>query len=325
MPVVLSLAINDNIPPRGVAGQVEVERTSGSASGAPAVAVTDEGQGAGCESPASCRLQHLGGGAVLPSLVGIGHNSTKHIAKIDTCTNAGWLRGQCKHGTTRWVKLSCKRRDCPVCGEHRKRLIAWRIQLGIERLGGELGAGWFVGSFAYDIEKKQAVKVVGKMVRWLRKTTGVHFEYASTWEVTKAGRLHVNIIMAPWCYIPQSKLSVAWQRFGGGKRVWIERVGAAVGSEVAKAGRERIGNYVAKWDQMVPAGRGVTYSKGWPRLPSAPAPVRQGVIAWRWVGSLELEEILFRDELNYLGLWCEVAPGEYASVWGEECGCFNTS
>jgi hypothetical protein len=204
----------------------------------------------------------------------------------------------------------------------RKRRISWRIQLGVESLGGSLGAGWFVGTWDHDIEKREAVKVVGKMVRWLRKETGVHFEYASTWELTKAGRLHVNIVMAPWVYVPQSKLSSAWHRFGGGYRVSIERVGAGIGNETAKAGRERIGNYVGKWEQLVKSGRGVTYSKGWPKLPDNPKARRVGKIEWRWVGELEDESIVFKGELLG-GYWHELVPGEYAFTAGEDCHCFD--
>jgi len=261
-----------------------------------------------------------GDGGASPSLVSIGHNSTNDIAEIATCPSAGWLRGECQHGTVRWIKLSCKRRDCPVCGLHRKHRIAWRIRIGVEELGRSAGAGWFVGTFDRDITKKKAVKTVGKMIRRLRKDTGIHFEYASTWELTKRGRLHVNIIMAPWIYIPQSKLSELWHRYGGGRRVWIERVGVEVANETAKDGREKIGNYVAKWEQMVLTGRGVTYSRGWPKLPDNPRAGRRGMIAWIWIPAADDPE----DKPNdYLGYWEEVSPGEYTTVLIEPCDCFH--
>lgn len=258
-----------------------------------------------------------------PSLVRVLHNSTITIANLLTCMNAPWLKGKCKaHETVRWIKGQCKKRTCPVCGEHRKDRIALRIKRGIEILGGPDGAGWFVGTFDRDIEKNSAVRDVGKFIRWLRKETGTHFEYASTWEVTERGRLHVNIIMAPWAYIPQSKLSAAWERFGGGRVAWIERVGTDVANETAKAGRERIGNYVGKWEQMVLTGRGVTYSKGWPKLPKFDEH-RQGEIEWKIIPQGESESILFEDELNFQGYWRELLPGEYATTWEEACQCFE--
>ena len=282
------------------------------------------------------------------SLVVTGHNSTTSTdhaheregvvfgSKIEVCPDAGWLLGECKHGTKRWVILSCKRRTCPVCGELRKHRISWRIQLGIEQLGGERGGAWFTGTFGFSIKKKAAVKVVAKFVRWVRgrmcfvvegadgvKRTviGYHAEYCSTWEVQKNGDLHVNIIFAPWSYIPQRELSAAWRRFGGGPVVWIKRVGAGIGHEVAKD-RKRIGNYVAKWDQMVLQGRGVTYSKGWPKLPSDARVQRQGEIDWRWVGSKSFEDTIFNYEREQ-GHWLEMGPGEYGSAYGEECDCFK--
>ena len=267
------------------------------------------------------------------SLVVTGHNSTLSTndagerervvlgSEIEVCPDAGWLLGECCHGTKRWVRLDCKKRTCPVCGEVRKHRISWRIQLGIEQLGGDLGGAWFTGTFGYDIKKKVAVKVVGEFVRWVRRRLGFHAEYASTWELQKNGQLHVNLVMAPWSYIPQRELSVAWRGFGGGPVVWIQRVGAGIGHEVAKD-RKRIGNYVAKWDQMVLSGRGVTYSKGWPRLPADPRCQRQGQIAWQWVGSKSFDDVIFNCEREQ-GHWIEVAAGEYGSAYGEECDCFK--
>jgi len=260
-----------------------------------------------------------------PSLVHVLHNSTDGTRElVSACPAAGMMKGRCKHGTVRWVFLPCKRRGCPVCGERRKKRIAARIRYGIEQLGGDYGAAWFVGTFDRDIEKKEAVRVVGKMVRWIRKQAGVQIEYACTWELTERGRLHVNLILAPWAYVPQSVLSEAWQRFGGGKRVWIQRVGANIGNETAKAGRTKISNYVAKWDQMVQTGRGVTYSKGWPKMPESETMHRHGDIDWYWVGCLEPEYSQFEGEYK-LRYWREVSPGEFAFAFGEDCDCFDSS
>lgn len=268
-----------------------------------------------------------------PSLVG--HSITQHsqielsnnlMAEIgcvvkEVCPDSSWLKGVCEHGNVRWLKLPCKRRTCEVCGKERKHLLAWRIALGIEKLGGENGAGWFVGTFDYDISKGEAVKVQNKFIRWLRARAGSRVEYASVWEVTRKGRLHSNLVFAPWQYIPQAVLSAKWERFGGGKRVWIERVPGGIGVEVAKS-RERIGNYMAKFDQMVLNGRGVNYSKGFPKLPDREVAKREGFIKWHWVGSLEGEADIFESELQ-LHYWVEVAPGEFAWYLGENCHCFD--
>jgi hypothetical protein len=232
--------------------------------------------------------------------------------------------GVCRHGAKRWIRLCCKRRDCPVCGVKRRKRIAYRIALGVELLGGPAGAGWAVGTYDRDIDKREAVKVQGHFVRWVRKYTGVHVEYAAVWEDTKRGRLHLNLIMAPWVYIPQKLLAEKWHHYGGGKVFWIERVGAGIGVEAAKS-RNKVANYFAKFEQQVKSGRGVAYSKGWSKLPDNPVKVeRKGEIAWIYRDALWDDSINFGDELR-LGYWQEVRPGEYGFCLGEDCDCFDVS
>ena len=238
-------------------------------------------------------------------------------------------------------------------------MIAWRIARGIDQLGGKEGAGWFVGTFAEEISKEEAVKVEAKFLRWLRDGHGHYkevmrrkvaafkrkegrrpsrveraiisaavkgglrreIEYAATWEVQRSGRLHLNLIMAPWDYVAKKRLDAAWQRFGGGPRTWIQRVGAGIGVEAAKS-RAGIGGYLGKWEQMVQAGRGVAYSEGWPKLSAAPWLGRRGKISWVWVGDLTDEARGFWYERE-LGHWKEGSPGEWRSFYGEECDCFE--
>jgi len=314
----------------GLQSSQELERTSGSTSGVPVAAVSAEDRGGGGVAIATSPSPHFyprqttnsgGGGVVSPSLVRqgitqpISYENCKDL--IVTCPDGSWLEGQCEHGEIRWVYLPCKRRDCPVCGEVRRRLIAWRVTHGLEVLG--IGA-WFVGTWAADVGKAEAVKTQNKFVRWLRKRLGRRVEYAAVWEVTRAGRLHLNLVLAPWSYIPQKELSAAWQRFGGGRVVWIERVGMGVGKEVAKL-NEKLGNYMAKFEQAVKEGRGINYSQGWPKLPDNPMK-RKGKIRWVWRGSLTPESAIFESELK-VGYWREVSPGEYASCFEEKCDCFD--
>jgi hypothetical protein len=84
----------------------------------------------------------------------------------------------------------------------------------------------------------------------------------------------------------------------------------------------KVGNYLAKWDQMVLSGRGVSYSKGWPKLPDPVKVKRIGRIRWGFVGSLSEESILHWYEAE-LGHWHEVVPGEWCSSDGEVCHCFD--
>lgn len=268
-----------------------------------------------------------GGRSPQASVLGTGVTQTKqHLITTHTtprvdCPNAGWLRGVCAHGTTRWVKMSCKKRDCPVCGEIRQKKVAWRVGVGLDELGGKAGGGWFVGTFARDISKKEAVKVQGKFVQWLRRDRGrKNLQYVATWELQKSGRLHLNLIMAPWSYVPKKTLGAKWEAFGGGRVVWIERVYGSIGAEVAKT--NELGGYMCKWEQMVMSGKGVTYSKKWPKLPEQGIEQRKGQITWFWVGVLSTDSSIFwyERELDY---WREMAPGEWVFSAGEDCDCFE--
>lgn len=84
----------------------------------------------------------------------------------------------------------------------------------------------------------------------------------------------MNLILAPWQYVHYKPLSRKWRDFGGGKIAWVQRVGGGVAVEAAKS-REGIGGYLGKWEQMVRTGKGVTYSKGWPKLPDNVADPRR--------------------------------------------------
>jgi hypothetical protein len=146
-------------------------------------------------------------------------------------------------------------------------------------------------------------------------------EWAKTWELQKNGRLHLNLVMSPWHYIPQKVLAAKWHSLGGGPIAWVERVGVGIGVEAAKS-RLKLGNYIAKFDQMVLSGRGVSYSKGWPKLPDSVCSPRQGEIHWEFVGSMTEGSILHWYETE-LGHWIEFTPGEWVSPDAECCNCFD--
>jgi hypothetical protein len=55
---------------------------------------------------------------------------------------------------------------------------------------------------------------------------------------------------------------------------WYRGRGCEVQGELA--------SYLGKWEQMVMTGRGVAYSKGWPKLPENPFLGRKGAISWSW-------------------------------------------
>jgi hypothetical protein len=152
------------------------------------------------------------------SLVGLGITSSlsdviDHTG-VPACPDAGWLRGACEHGTIRWLPLTCKRRGCPVCGELRKKRIAWRISAGVDILGGAAGGAWLVLTFDRDVTKADAVKIANQFMQWLyrycKRRFGFKPEWAKVWEIHQSGRLHLNIVLAPWHFIPQSVLASKW-------------------------------------------------------------------------------------------------------------------
>lgn len=218
----------------------------------------------------------------------------------------------------------CKKRDCPVCGVKRRQRVAWRIAHGLEIMSPEHGGGWFIGTWSKDVDKPTAVKAVARFVARLRRNFPHPVEYASTWETTKRGRLHVNLIFAPWTYTPQSTLSRWWQDVAGGPNVWIKRVGQGIGQEAA-ASRQDAADYFSKWEQMVKEGRAANYSRGWPKLPETSLPKRQGVIEyirehdrmpWQQPPSLLMDPV-------QLALWQQPRENEYKHPSEPWCNCFQ--
>jgi len=199
----------------------------------------------------------------------------------------------------------------------RKRRIAWRVQYGLKQLG---HGAWFVGTFDYDIDKASAVKVKNKFIQWLRRDEGIKVEYAAVWELTSKGRLHLNLVFAPWRFVDQRKLSHKWVTFGGGMVVWIERVNENVAGEVSKT-YSKLGNYLAKFEQQVKEGRGISYSLGWPKPPNDPLQ-RRGDIHWTWLDATYDEAEIFEQEIE-AGIHPEPSPGEYADVNNTDCNCFD--
>ena len=103
--------------------------------------------------------------------------------------------------------------------------------------------------------------------------------------------------------------------------VWIERVGGGIGVELTKQ-RVRLGNYMAKFEQQVREGRGITYSKGWPRVPENPLE-RVGRIEWVYIMP-EYPEAGEMERNIECGVFEEISPGEYSICGlGEFCDCFQ--
>ena len=231
------------------------------------------------------------------------------------------VSGECQHRTVRWVMVPCRRRVCPVCGPARLAKVAARISHGLDSGGDPVPAAYFIGTWGKDVSKPQAVRTQQKFIRWLRRDLGVPLEYAAVWEVTRRGRLHINLVMTGWRYVPQRILARKWQRFGGGRVAWIESVGPSVAGEVAKPNRE-LAAYLGKLEQIVLTGRAVNFSRRWPKLPK-PEPIpREGVIRWRMSSRDDVDFIGFGVQLT-LGYWLGAdQDGEWKRP-RERCACFH--
>lgn len=251
------------------------------------------------------------------SLVSPTNNSESSKAK---CDNWFIIRGECGHENVRYRMVPCGRRSCPVCGPVGRRRIAERIALGVKQFW---PCSWIVLTFKEtDAEdpawKKVAVRKVAYFVKQLRAIVGEEMQYAQTFELTKKGRLHCNLICGPWKYISQRELQRMW-----GARVWVERVknSERVGREVAKAySPESLGGYLSKLDQAVPKewGRRCSFSKKWPKLGKGGLP-REGNVKWRYCDG---EERITFWILEGSGEIVEIVPGEYQYP-DDHCDCFT--
>jgi hypothetical protein len=175
---------------------------------------------------------------------------------------------------------------------------------------------WLVLTFKEDVDKKTAVRRLGAFVKWLRRVMP-GLEYAATYELTRKGRLHINLLAGRWKYVPFRVLKERW-----GARLSVEWVkGAkAIGREAAKAySPEALGGYLSKLEQAVPVDRRVSYSRGWPKLP-AYGWDRKGEITWRVARPSEV--VIFEMERDK-GYWVEVTTGEWALPYAENCDCFD--
>jgi hypothetical protein len=180
-------------------------------------------------------------------------------------------------------------------------------------------------TFPNDVDKETAVDRLGAFVRWLRKRIP-WAEYAATYEVTKRGRLHINLVVGPWVYIPQRDLQDAWSRALKVDRAIVHvrmvhhRDGQAssVAAEVAKS----LSGYLAKLEQSVSEDRRVSFSRGWPRVEHAGAE-RVGNIVWHPASPEEAERFEVERKLGdwvlRQGEWCKARhlPGS------ETCRCFD--
>ena len=260
------------------------------------------------------------------------------IAEVDRknpCDSWRSIRGTCNHGSTRWLYVRCKRRDCAGCSKVRQWLYASRIANGVRSIGVNRCA-FIVLTYADPRSadpkfKPEAVKLEHAFLRWLRseqrKLGNPKMEYAKTWEIQpQSKRLHTNLVVGPWMKLDIDRMRERW-----GSRIsisWV-RDDESVSREATKAqSPDGLSTYLTKLEQMVPANwhRAISFSKGYPKLEPVKAPERVGEILWESERQLEPGA---RDKFEFdksRGWWVEVEPGagEYVGLLVPEmCRCYE--
>jgi len=97
-----------------------------------------------------------------------------------------------------------------------------------------------------------------RMCRWLRKGAPTMQYAAVKQEGDDTGMKHLHLVVAPWVWIAQPRISAEWCRISGAWNADIRRMnGAIAGAHIAA--------YVGESD--LPLAKIVTYSRSWPKLP----------------------------------------------------------
>ncbi len=237
--------------------------------------------------------------------------------------------------------VSCKDRTCPFCEKQRRAKHAARILSGLADLAPDGHAAVFVGTFGEDVTKQQAARVVAKFIAWLRKPPkrdvgkkhpGYQqsfpsmrpqptLQYVATWEEQESGRLHVNIILAPWSYTHWESLRIGWEKAGGGWVTWISHVDPGATEEVLKLSVYYTKARLIK-DQAVQTGKHVTYSRGWPKLPDI-APSEEFPKATMFpLKSHSAELLSFFNWKDDPQQFVQIRMNLWAETGGLRCGCW---
>jgi len=290
-------------------------------------------------------------GGAPPYLVEYLHNSADRqsltqpttendVDKKYPCEQWRSIRGNCSHGSRRWLYVRCKRRDCAGCSKVRQWQHASRIANGIRSLGVETCA-FIVLTYAdprsaHPEFKEEAVRLENSFIRWLRseqqKLGNNRMEYAKTWEIQpKSQRLHTNIVVGHWIKMDQKEIAARWQKSGIGGWITVEwiRDDEAVSREATKAqSPDGLGTYLTKVEQMVPEDwhRAISFSKNFPRLTVEAAPERMGEIKWESERDFNPGELMAYQHEKSLGWWLETEKGSgefYDVAKPEDCNCFD--
>ncbi len=135
-----------------------------------------------------------------------------------------------------YLRLYCKRWDCPVCGPKR----AFELKKAIINEANRLDLRRFM-SLTLDPNRcapEDSVSYIrncwNKLRVYLKRFYKGQISFITVLELQKSGYAHLHALVS--LYIPQAWLSEAWDRLGGGRVVDIRMIKI-----------ERIGRYISKY------------------------------------------------------------------------------
>lgn len=168
---------------------------------------------------------------------------------------SGWLLDKCDHENYRWIPLFCHGWKCPICRPRNLKTTTARLCLAYRAAAASGVTLKFVTlTYRNDVTRQQVRRSLQHLVQSFRRQ-GKVFEYARFPEYTKAGRIHLHlVVLAPFIY--QLDLSEAWRIASQGsyivdiRRIWSDKQLAA---------------YVTKYVAKQPAGK-ITYSRNFPQF-----------------------------------------------------------
>ena len=126
--------------------------------------------------------------------------------------------------------IGCRAWSCPVCGVVKRQQLIARIQKARPNVFITLSVRHEKGP---DYQEKRLRDTFPRLIEWIRRNLELSIEYVRMHEECADGYPHFHLL-ARASYIPQDKLSTAWERFNGARIVDIRKAHHESTSYIAK-------------------------------------------------------------------------------------------